>query len=253
CRAALLPAGPGPAPLLNWGALPTRNKRTVCYSGDPSPAYPRPLANPTGLFILRTSHPSDENFRLRDFPTMTAVTPRLSQRPVSRTPNKDEVEEPFWPLFLKRANVSAAILPLCLKSVVIATLSLYLLNQKHLLPKHLSQVVSKVVDDTVLIGGVPYLGYPEKLAKENVRGVVNLCDEYRGPTGAYERLGIEQLYLPTVDHFEPEVESLKSAVSFIQEHESKGNKVSSDVVVSLCALQGWARPVCGGSYGLASL
>lgn len=176
---------------------------------------------------------------------MTAVTPRLSQRPVSRTPNKDEVEEPFWPLFLKRANVSAAILPLCLKSVVIATLSLYLLNQKHLLPKHLSQVVSKVlfwptlpitiskrlgswitqVDDTVLIGGVPYLGYPEKLAKKDVRGVVNLCDEYRGPIGAYKRLGIEQLYLPTVDHFEPEVESLKSAVSFIQEHESKGNKV----------------------------
>lgn len=76
-------------------------------------------------------------------------------------------------------------------------------------------------------GGVPYLGYPEKLAKENVRGVVNLCDEYRGPTGAYERLGIEQLYLPTVDHFEPEVESLKSAVSFIQEHESKGNKGKS--------------------------
>ena len=116
-------------------------------------------------------------------------------------------------------------------------------------------------------GGIPYLGYPGKLAKENVRGVVNLCDEYRGPLGAYKRLGIEQLYLPTVDHFEPDVESLKSAVSFIQEHEAQGNKgkliegqtfraphgVSSDGRRSLCALQGWTRPVCGGSFGLASL
>ena len=130
--------------------------------------------------------------------------------------------------------------------VILANSLLHVLRifQKHLLPRSLSQVVSKVlfwptlpitisrrlgswttqVDDTVMIGGVPYLGYPEKLAKENVRGVVNLCDEYRGPLGAYKRLGIDQLYVPTVDHFEPDAESLKSAVSFIQEHESQGNK-----------------------------
>ena len=78
---------------------------------------------------------------------MTAVTPRVVTSPVVNTTPKEDVEAPFWRHFLERANVScssAVILPLC-KSLAIATLSLYILNQKHLLPKHLSQVVSKVV------------------------------------------------------------------------------------------------------------
>ena len=52
-----------------------------------------------------------------------------------------------------------------------------------------------------------------------------MCDEYRGPVSSYERLGIEHLHLPTVDHFEPSVEDLKRAVSFIQKHESRGGRV----------------------------
>lgn len=137
---------------------------------------------------------------------------------------------------------------LCFRSLAIATVTLYVLNQNHLLPKPMSKVVSKVlfwptipitvsrrigkwttqVDDAVLIGGAPFgfMKYPNKLAKQfNVRGVVNMCDEYRGPVSAYKRLGIEQLHLPTVDHFEPSVEDLKRAVEFIQKHESQGNRV----------------------------
>jgi hypothetical protein len=72
-----------------------------------------------------------------------------------------------------------------LKSCLAATVTLYILNQKHLLPKSLSAVVSKtlfyptlpitvikrlgkwstVVDDTVVIGGAPFgfVNFPERL------------------------------------------------------------------------------------------
>jgi hypothetical protein len=90
--------------------------------------------------------------------------------------------ETFW-------NATAAALPsfsaLCLKTALGLTIALYVLNQKHLLPKPLSAVVSKtlfwptlpitvgrrigqwstVVDDVVVMGGAPF-GFakiPEKL------------------------------------------------------------------------------------------
>jgi atypical dual specificity phosphatase len=138
--------------------------------------------------------------------------------------------------------------PLLVRSAAIATVALYVLNQKHMLPMPIGRVVSKalfwptipitisrrmgkwttVVDNAVVIGGAPFgwCGYPERLSKQfNVRGVVNMCDEYRGPVSSYKRLGIEHLRLPTVDHFEPSVEDLKKAVAFIQRHEHNGGRV----------------------------
>lgn len=138
--------------------------------------------------------------------------------------------------------------PLFLRSAVITTVALYVLNQKHMLPMPIGRVVSKalfwptipitisrrmgkwttVVDNAVVIGGAPFgwCGYPDRLSKQfNVRGVVNMCDEYRGPVSSYKRLGIEHLRLPTVDHFEPSVEDLKKAVAFIQRHEHNGGRV----------------------------
>ena len=135
-----------------------------------------------------------------------------------------------------------------LRSAAIATITLYILNQKHMLPMPVGKVVSKalfwptipitisrrigkwttVVDSTVVIGGAPFgwCGYPERLTRQfNVRGVINMCDEYAGPISSYKRLGIEHLRLPTVDHFEPSVEDLKKAVSFIQKHEHQGGRV----------------------------
>ncbi len=137
---------------------------------------------------------------------------------------------------------------LCFRSVAFATITLYVLNQKHMLPKPLGSVVSKalfwptlpitasrrigkwttVVDNAVVLGGAPFgfMNYPEKLYSQfRVRGVVNMCEEYQGPVKSYRRLGIEHLRLPTVDHFEPSVEDLKKAVSFIQKHESRGGRV----------------------------
>ena len=58
-----------------------------------------------------------------------------------------------------------------------------------------------------------------------IRGVINLCEEYRGPEQTYKRLGMRHLRLPTTDHFEPSVEDLERAVKFIAEHEALGKRV----------------------------
>uniref|UniRef100_A0A7S2DZU9 Tyrosine specific protein phosphatases domain-containing protein n=1 Tax=Helicotheca tamesis TaxID=374047 RepID=A0A7S2DZU9_9STRA len=136
-----------------------------------------------------------------------------------------------------------------LKALFYTTLTLYILNQKHLLPKPLSRIVSKVlfwptlpitaskrigkwwstnVDDVVIIGGAPFgfLNMPERLYHDHgVRAVINLCDEYKGPTHKYKKLGMEQLWLRTVDHFEPSLDDIKKAVTFIQKNKQQNKKV----------------------------
>ena len=46
-----------------------------------------------------------------------------------------------------------------------------------------------------------------------------------GPVASYKRLGMTQLHLPTVDHFEPSVADLAATVRFIQRHKAQGSKV----------------------------
>ena len=163
--------------------------------------------------------------------------------PSSMFNNEDEDSSPL--IF---SGLAANLGTLCLRTVAVATISLYILNQKHMLPMPVGKVVSKllfwptlpitvsrrigqwttVIDNAVVLGGAPigWCGYPERLSKRfNVRGVVNMCDEYQGPVSSYKRLGIEHLRLPTVDHFEPSVDDLKKAVAFIQKHESQGSRV----------------------------
>lgn len=83
------------------------------------------------------------------------------------------------------------------------------------------------VDNTVLLGVAPIMGAvsPVSLKKLGVFGVINLCDEFRGPIATYDRLGMDQLWLPTVDHFEPSVPDLHAAVDFIQKFRKRGQKV----------------------------
>jgi atypical dual specificity phosphatase len=123
----------------------------------------------------------------------------------------------------------------------------YAAFQKKLLPKPISAVVSRIfflptlpitallrlgnywtpIDDTLMLGCAPVaiLGHPEKLHKLGVRGVINMCYEYDGPKDSYALLGMKQLHLPTVDHFEPSVTYLNEAVAFIEDCKSKGEKV----------------------------
>eukprot|EP01133_Synstelium_polycarpum_P004083 gene4083-4756_t len=82
------------------------------------------------------------------------------------------------------------------------------------------------VDDNVYIGAMPmYWDVDTALAHNNVRAVVNLCDEYAGPVATYARYGIKQLYLPVVDHYEPSVAELRSAITFIEQQVAERNSV----------------------------
>lgn len=119
--------------------------------------------------------------------------------------------------------------------------------QKKMLSKRTSKVVSRIfffptlpitilmrignywtaVDDTLLLGCAPIgcLGHPSQLHKLGVRGVINMCYEYDGPKGYYSNLGMKQLHLPTVDHFEPSASQITEAVRFIQDYKNRGEKV----------------------------
>lgn len=54
--------------------------------------------------------------------------------------------------------------------------------------------------ETVYLGAAPvgFLGHADDLYAKGVRGVINMCGEYIGPVDDYKRLGMEQLWLPTV-------------------------------------------------------
>lgn len=119
--------------------------------------------------------------------------------------------------------------------------------QKKLMPKSFSAICSKwffyptfpitllnrwgnlwtQLDDTAILGVAPMtlFGHPQQLYDQGVRGVVNMCYEYEGPVKEFKRLGIEQLHLPSFDHYEPELVDLERAVQFIAKYKKKGQKV----------------------------
>jgi atypical dual specificity phosphatase len=144
--------------------------------------------------------------------------------------------------------VLPAIAKKALQASLTVTLVLYVLNQKHLLPRPISAVVSKTlfwptlpitvsrrigvwitpIDETVILGGIPFgfAGFPERLYNDyHVRAVINMCAEYDGPKRQYQRLGIQQLHLPTTDHYEPSVHDLELAMDFIDRYQTMGQKV----------------------------
>ncbi len=81
------------------------------------------------------------------------------------------------------------------------------------------------VDENVIIGALPLSWDVAKLKALGVTGVVNMCEEYPGPKAAYEREGIEQLWLPTVDFNHPSEEFVERGVDFIQRHAAKHGTV----------------------------
>ena len=60
--------------------------------------------------------------------------------------------------------------------------------------------ISGCCADTVFLGAAPvgFLGHADEMRAKGVVGVINMCGEYQGPLEDYSRLGIEQLWLPTV-------------------------------------------------------
>jgi atypical dual specificity phosphatase len=62
-----------------------------------------------------------------------------------------------------------------------------------------------------------------------------MCWEYSGPIEDYQRHGISQLHLPTLDIQEPTMEDLKKAVAFIDNiHSQPRNKDEKKVVLIHC-------------------
>ena len=81
------------------------------------------------------------------------------------------------------------------------------------------------IDPQVLLGARPFRSDLKRLRSLGVTGIVNTCEEFPGFGGEYARLGIEQLYLPTIDFTHPSPEDIARAVDFIDEKVAAGGKV----------------------------
>ncbi|MFO1064410.1 MAG: dual specificity protein phosphatase family protein [Pirellulales bacterium] len=81
------------------------------------------------------------------------------------------------------------------------------------------------VDRQVILGARPFRRDAKRLKSIGVTGVVNMCEEYVGPLREYERLGIEQLHLPTIDFTHPLEEHVEAGAAFIERHVHTGGVV----------------------------
>ena len=81
------------------------------------------------------------------------------------------------------------------------------------------------IDETMIVGAMPFEKDVSRLAAEGVNGVVNTCAEYQGPQAAYEEHGIEQLRIPTVDFTHPDLDDVTKAVEFMHQQTKDGGTV----------------------------
>jgi len=81
------------------------------------------------------------------------------------------------------------------------------------------------IDDHVVLGAFPFARDVPNLQCDGVTDVINTCQEYAGPQAAYEKAGITQLRLPTVDFNHPSLENVVKGVEFIQSVAEKGGTV----------------------------
>ncbi len=81
------------------------------------------------------------------------------------------------------------------------------------------------IDPHVIVGARPFTRDVTLLYGQGVRAVVNTCEEYAGPVIEYDRLGIEQLHIPTTDFTHPRLDDVKTAVEFVQHHVTLGDTV----------------------------
>eukprot|EP01100_Stratorugosa_tubuloviscum_P007652 TRINITY_DN315_c4_g1_i1.p1 TRINITY_DN315_c4_g1~~TRINITY_DN315_c4_g1_i1.p1 ORF type:complete len:243 (+),score=82.92 TRINITY_DN315_c4_g1_i1:78-731(+) len=82
------------------------------------------------------------------------------------------------------------------------------------------------VDELIVLGAfpLPFL-LPKLIQQENIKAVINCCEENKGPTDIYQKYGIVQLYIPTIDYLPPSLEDCKKAIDFIRTQTSAGNCV----------------------------
>ena len=81
------------------------------------------------------------------------------------------------------------------------------------------------VDDCVILGALPFRWHVPPLKALGVTSVINMCEEWSGPSSIYAQHGIVQLRLPTVDYHPPSVERIEQGVAFIRERHDSGDRV----------------------------
>ncbi|MHB8970848.1 MAG: dual specificity protein phosphatase family protein [Pirellulaceae bacterium] len=81
------------------------------------------------------------------------------------------------------------------------------------------------IDDDVYMGALPFSCDIPAFQQLGIGAVVNTCEEYAGPTAAYDRAGIVQLRIPTVDFTPPALANVQTAVAFMQQQIGLGRRV----------------------------
>lgn len=81
------------------------------------------------------------------------------------------------------------------------------------------------IDEQLLLGARPMFGDPARFRTLGITGVVNMCEEMRGPIDQYSSHGIEQLWLPTIDFHHPREDHVEAGADFIERHRLNGGKV----------------------------
>ena len=81
------------------------------------------------------------------------------------------------------------------------------------------------IRDSLIVGAFPFARDVPKMVEQGVRAVVNTCEEYEGPVEQYQKHGIEQFRMPTIDFTHPAYEDVCRAVDFIDTSVAHGKTV----------------------------
>ena len=81
------------------------------------------------------------------------------------------------------------------------------------------------VHPQVILGARPFRCDVAKLANLGVGGVVNTCEEFRGPIDLYQQHSIAEFWIPTVDFTHPSLFDVQRAVQFMEQQMARGKKV----------------------------
>ncbi len=81
------------------------------------------------------------------------------------------------------------------------------------------------IEPNLLLGALPFASDVPKLAESGVTAVVNTCEEASGPESTYQRFGIRQFRIPTVDFTHPKLADVENAVKFIENQLAQGGRV----------------------------
>jgi atypical dual specificity phosphatase len=75
------------------------------------------------------------------------------------------------------------------------------------------------------MGALPFSCDVPTFQRIGIGAVVNTCEEHAGPVATYDRAGIVQLRIATVDFTHPTLASVQSAVAFMQQQIGLGRRV----------------------------